>query len=121
MRMSFGTFSRRFRPRPRCSTWFCSASARTATPRPCFPARRRWTAAPFVEQVKAHRLTLTLPILNRSACVLFLASGAAKSGVLKSAREETVRHPFQRVRPRGGRLVFFIDRAAAAHLETDGG
>lgn len=88
---------------------------------PALDETRRWTAAPFVKQLNAHRLTLTLPLLNRSACVLFMASGAGKSSALKSLRGEEVRHPFQRIRPSGGRLIFYMDRAAAAHLEPNGG
>lgn len=62
------------------------------------------------------RTTVTLPVPNAARHVLFLATGASKvaavAAVLGGMRESR-RLPAARVRPRGGRLVWFLDEAAA--------
>lgn len=81
--------------------------------------RRRWVMANFVPRLAAHRITLTYPILNRAAHVLFLVAGADKAEVLREALEgppEPERLPAQGVRPDAGELVWLVDRAAARRL-----
>lgn len=80
--------------------------------------RRRWVVAPYVEQVNAHRITLTLPVLNRSREVLFLAAGASKAeaiGRVFSEEATAPAPPSGRVQP-DGTLLWIVDRAAAARL-----
>jgi 6-phosphogluconolactonase len=63
------------------------------------------------------RFTLTLPILNAAARVVFLVSGAEKAKVVKAAlgpHGGTL--PAGMVRPADGRLLWLVDRAAAALL-----
>jgi 6-phosphogluconolactonase len=76
-----------------------------------------WVVANWVEKFGTHRITLTYPVLNAAAEVLFLVSGADKSWALKQvlqgdARVEDV--PARGIRPVSGRLTFLVDRAAAA-------
>lgn len=80
---------------------------------------RRWVAPNYISKLKANRLTLTTPILNRAATVLFLVSGADKSSVLQAVLEgspDPERLPAQLIRPVAGRLVWLIDQAAASRL-----
>lgn len=74
----------------------------------------RWVDAPFVEHLRARRITLTLPVLNAAHHLLFLVTGAEKAGMLRSVLEGTGRHPLpaQWVRPKDGELVFLTDAAA---------
>ena len=62
------------------------------------------------------RLTLTLPLLNRSRVVFFLVSGAAKgpavAAILRDRDAAAARYPAARIRPRE-RLCWFLDAAAA--------
>jgi 6-phosphogluconolactonase len=66
------------------------------------------------------RITLTPPVLNAAACVLFLVSGEEKAPALREVlegAEDPDRLPAQRIRPRSGRLVWLVDRPAARLLE----
>jgi len=67
------------------------------------------------------RFTLTFPILNAAACVVFLVSGSVKAKVVKTALAEgAATLPAGMVRPSDGRLVWLLDRAAAALLPPAG-
>ena len=79
----------------------------------------RLVLAPWVEIHQAHRLTLSLPVLNHAAHVAFLVSGKAKAAVLQDVLEGPEPPdvlPARAVRPAGGRVSWFVDRAAAACL-----
>src|SRR2546426_634222 len=62
------------------------------------------------------RLTLTLPVFNAAARVVFLVAGAEKAKVVKTVLGERATLPAAMVRPADGELVWLIDRAAAAQL-----
>ena len=80
---------------------------------------RRWCIANWVPQHDTHRMTLTYPVLNAAAEVIFLVAGADKveplSEVLEGASDPE-RLPSQRIRPVGGKLLYLTDAAAAAKL-----
>lgn len=78
--------------------------------------KKRWVAAPYVDNLKSYRLTLTLPVFNHARRVIFLAAGKEKAQVIKELRATShtrARFPFLLIRPHDGRLVFFLDKAAA--------
>ena len=79
----------------------------------------RLVIANWVEKLKTHRLTLTLPVLNAARSVAFLVSGTDKAPVLKAVLEEKVpgeQYPAKLVQPADGKLIWFLDRAAASGL-----
>jgi 6-phosphogluconolactonase len=81
----------------------------------------RLVVAPLVPRLGAHRITLTLPVLNGAREVMFLVSGEGKAGVLAQVLEggtEGVPLPARLVRPRDGALLWFVDRAAAKELRS---
>ncbi len=71
------------------------------------------------QQKQRQRVTLTWPAINAGRDVFFLVDGADKADplgrILRGPYEpETL--PSQLIQPRNGRLLFLLDRAAAAHL-----
>jgi 6-phosphogluconolactonase len=75
--------------------------------------------ANWVEKLHAHRITLTAPVLNNAALVVFLVSGREKAEVLKEILEGDYRPdllPAQIIRPENGRLLWLVDQAAAGCL-----
>lgn len=85
--------------------------------------KQRLVAAPFVKQLNSYRITLTLPVLNNSACVLFMVSGANKAEALQDVLQNGSRPeqlPAQLIKPTNGRLLWLVDEAAACLLPRDG-
>jgi 6-phosphogluconolactonase len=79
----------------------------------------RWVAPNYIPELKANRLTLTAPILNRAAMILFLVSGGEKAAVLRAVLDgppDPERLPAQLIRPVAGRLLWLVDQAAASRL-----
>jgi len=83
----------------------------------------RLVTATWVEKFHGHRITLTLPVLNNAATVLFLAAGKEKAEVVRevlSRVEQPVkaetRFPASLVRPTNGRLLWIVDELAAQLL-----
>jgi 6-phosphogluconolactonase len=66
------------------------------------------------------RLTLTLPVFNAAARVVFLVAGAEKVKVVKAVLVERAPLPAALINPEGGQLVWLVDRAAAALLPAAG-
>jgi 6-phosphogluconolactonase len=81
--------------------------------------RERLVVANWVEKFNAFRITMTLPVLNNAASVIFLVSGEGKATVLREVLEGgRDRFPSQLIRPADGTLLWLVDAAAAALLST---
>lgn len=82
--------------------------------------RRRWVTVGHAPSNPSTRLTLTLGVINQATVVLFLASGESKSDIVKKIlepqQESNRQLPAALVRPERGRLIWLLDRAAAAKL-----
>jgi len=79
----------------------------------------RWVVAEYVAEVKMWRLTMTPPLLNAAAHVMFLVVGADKAPMLKRVLEgprDVDALPAQVVAPTEGVLTWMVDSAAAAAL-----
>jgi 6-phosphogluconolactonase len=81
--------------------------------------KQAWVLANWVEKFGSHRLSLSYPVLDAAAGVLFLVAGADKEWALHEvlqggASVEDV--PARGVRPTNGSLTFLVDRAAATGL-----
>ena len=77
---------------------------------------KRLVAAPWVEKLNTYRITMTLPLLNNGASVLFLVSGAEKAQIVKEVLEGPTKYPAQFVQPTNGELIWMLDRDAASQL-----
>lgn len=78
---------------------------------------RRLVVANWVEKFKTFRITMTYPVLNHAACVIFLTSGADKAAMLHEVLEnDKADLPCQKVRPVNGSLLWMVDKAAASGL-----
>lgn len=77
----------------------------------------RLVIANWVEKFKTDRITFTYPLLNHSACVMFLVSGVDKAPILHEVLENPASGlPAQQVCNTDGRLIWLLDKAAASDL-----
>jgi 6-phosphogluconolactonase len=75
----------------------------------------------WVGKLFTDRVTMTAPVVNNSALVLFMVAGADKAPALKAVLEgpyEPEQLPSQLIAPENGKLLWLIDPAAGAMLET---
>ena len=79
---------------------------------------KRLVAAPWVEKLNAYRITMTLPLVNSGASVVFLVSGAEKAEIVRAILQTTERYPAKEVRPTNGELLWLLDRDAASKLKS---
>ena len=87
---------------------------------PVVHEEKAWVTSFFLKAQDMYRITLTAPVVNQSACVIFMATGTGKSLTLKSVIEGTFnpdKFPSQIIRPEDGELHWFVDEAAAGALE----
>ncbi len=77
---------------------------------------KRLVAAPWVEKLNTYRITMTLPLLNNGASILFLVSGAEKAQIVKEVLEGPKKYPAQFVQPTNGELIWMLDKEAASQL-----
>ncbi|OGW55274.1 MAG: 6-phosphogluconolactonase, partial [Nitrospirae bacterium RBG_19FT_COMBO_55_12] len=73
----------------------------------------------YPERSGTSRVTITLPVLNNAAHILFLASGHAKANIVAGVIGEgktSGQYPAGLVNPAHGSLEWFIDKDAAAKL-----
>ena len=87
---------------------------------PVLRERQRLIAATQSPKDPPNRLTMTLGVINRASVILFLVAGANKAGVVRAIldpKTEAERQlPASLVEPEEGRLIWFLDRGAAAEL-----
>jgi 6-phosphogluconolactonase len=88
---------------------------------PALHEQRRLVVATLSPIGISHRLTMTLPLLNAAETVVFLVTGSSKASVLRRVledRETAAPLPASQIRPANGRLVWYVDRAAASALPS---
>ena len=72
----------------------------------------------------SHRLTMSLGVLNRATVVLFLVSGSSKASIVRTILDPQSPSdrslPAAMVAPDPGRLIWMLDRSAAAQLAIQG-
>jgi 6-phosphogluconolactonase len=80
---------------------------------------RRLVVSNWVGKLFTDRITLTPPVLNNAALVIFMAHGAEKAPALKAVLEgpyEPDQLPAQIIRPENGKALWLVDPTAASML-----
>lgn len=88
---------------------------------PALREQRRLVVATSSPVGIPHRLTMTLPLLNAAETVVFLVTGPSKASILRRVLEErnsAALLPASHIRPANGRLIWYVDRAAASALPS---
>ncbi len=80
----------------------------------------RWVVPGSAPNGIRQRLTLTTGVINHAGVVLFMVTGSRKAPVVQTVIEggtsAAASYPSALVQPDGGRLLWFLDRSAAADL-----
>ena len=80
---------------------------------------RDWTKAFFLPQQAMFRLTITAPVVNRAAAVVFQVEGENKADSLREVLQgdyQPGKYPSQRIKPNTENFIWFLDKAAASKL-----
>jgi 6-phosphogluconolactonase len=85
--------------------------------------RERLVVANQAPQGVRQRLTFTAPLINHAQAVVFLVSGSGKAPAVRAVLEDRAadprKFPAKLVQPERGRLLWFLDHAAAAELTIE--
>ncbi|HRC22620.1 MAG: 6-phosphogluconolactonase [Nitrospira sp.] len=80
----------------------------------------RWVVPSTSPQGTRARVTLTLGVINHASVILFLVAGRNKAAVVRRVLEQRPGdpgpYPAALIRPETGRLLWYLDRAAASEL-----
>ncbi len=82
--------------------------------------RKRLVAAPYVEKLKSHRITLTPPMLLAADRVLFMVAGESKAPALREVLQGEYnfeQYPSQLLRNALGQVTWLVDKAAVSKLK----
>jgi 6-phosphogluconolactonase len=86
---------------------------------PALHERQRLAVAVEVDAPQPHRVSLTAPVLNNAARVMFVVSGEGKAQAVKNVLEgprDLDRFPGQIIAPTSGELIWLLDKGAAKLL-----
>ena len=75
----------------------------------------------WIGKLYTDRITMTAPVVNNAALVLFMITGADKAPALKAVLEgphEPEQLPSQLIAPENGKLLWLVDPAAGSMLEN---
>jgi len=89
--------------------------------KPVLHEKKKWVASFFLEEQQMYRITLTVPVINRSACIVFLVSGADKAVAVQHVlygEHDPELYPAQLIQPYNGNCFWFIDTAAAKEISV---
>jgi 6-phosphogluconolactonase len=81
--------------------------------------KEKWVATFLLQEQQMHRITLTAPVINAAARIIFLVSGAGKAAALHHVLSKEYNpelYPSQVIQPYTGELYWWVDEAAAVDL-----
>lgn len=82
--------------------------------------QEKWVTAFFLTEQHMYRITLTAPVVNRAAAIVYLVTGADKAPAVKEViqgKPDADHHPAQVIKATKGELLWFMDKPAAAQLK----
>ncbi len=86
---------------------------------PVIHEQEKWVDSFYLDAQSMYRITLTAPVVNRAANVVFLAAGRNKADVLYqvlNGEPNPDLYPSQVIQPSEGGLHWFVDSEAAAKI-----
>ena len=89
---------------------------------PVLTEKKRWVSEVSVPDQEFNRVTLTIPLIERSMLTVFQVAGAEKAEILKKVFEgsgEISSFPAQLISPLNGELIWLIDEASAVFLDKE--
>ena len=87
---------------------------------PALHEKARLALSVEVEASPSRRISLTVPVINHAARVMFLVSGEQKAAAVKNilqGPDDPDQYPAQLVKPLDGEIVWLMDKAAASQLK----
>ena len=80
----------------------------------------RWTAVTRRIHEPFSRITVTAPLINQAALVVFLVTGRNKADMLQAILDgaDQQQYPAQLIQPLHGELYWWVDRQAARHCDV---
>ena len=84
---------------------------------PALGEQSRLAFAVMLDEIRHHRITLTMPVINHAKHIVFLVSGkskAAVSGKVLNRKDPSL--PASMVKPNKGELLFLLDLEAGSRL-----
>lgn len=79
----------------------------------------KWVVAYYLEPQQMYRITLTAPLINKAASIIFLVNGEKKATALKEVLEgdqNIEQFPTQLINASSGKVTWLVDHAAASKL-----
>lgn len=73
-------------------------------------------------ETKQQRITMTGALINQSANIIFLVTGAAKAQILSEVvgkKAKPLHHPASLVQPENGKITWMVDREAAKYIDDN--
>jgi len=89
---------------------------------PALAVRERFVTVGHAPTPPTERVTLTLPVLNRAATIIFLTAGESKGPALTAIFHEDGGHPplpASLVQPQAGQLLWLLDASARSAAGLD--
>jgi len=82
--------------------------------------KNRIAVANRVEKFDSYRLTLSYPVFNAAKNVFFVVTGSSKASAVAEVLigdKNCTKYPAQCIKPKGGKLTWFIGESAASDLK----
>lgn len=87
---------------------------------PALDETERWFVPNYIPKLDATRMTMTFPVLNAAANIVFLVLGEDKADALAHilANQDDPPLPAARIAPPHGKVMWIVDDAAASKLDN---